>query len=647
MKSKKVLAALLAALTLTMTATMSGCSKKANNEESEKSGIVTLNMFVLTEEETSAVAARDVQMAINEITVPQHKMLVKINYLTKDEYWDTIDKAEEDTVKYVAEAKKLAEEKKKAEEAAKKAGKKTNKKAEQEDTEKPKTIGEMSFNQAIDYVFEIDDVTLDKPQIDILVVDDFEKFGELVEDGRVAEIDIKYDRKALTKYIHPTILTTCAVGGRTYGIPVNFAMDAEYEFLVYNKNLLDKYGYSVHDLRKIENMGEYLALIKANEPGFYPISDIPELAGAEIYDDVMFTLSGLNEVSQTSFPVYLNNAAYSDYLKKVASYRENGYVAAYDGVENAKYAIEFVTADSLIEREWTDEDGTVYQSYLYDIPRVASTDAFKSAMCVSAYSVNKAEAAELIELFNTDSELANLLQYGIEGRHYRAEDGIVTYIGTEESDVYRMDNFLTGNTYIKYVEEENADYVERAKNTNLSVAPSAFFGYTPALDDVNSKSIYDCVKGFSTEALEMIANGEITVDDAFNIANKQLVAMGCRWNQSGSALEGVFGTLGAQQSTSAQKNTSYFVLSEAAKTYNDVYKSVADIEAEKAAEEAAKAAEKAQKAAEEAAKAAEKAQKAADEEAALQAQIDAENAKNEEPKELTEEEIIAALEAQK
>ncbi len=626
MKSKRVLSFLLAAVMVFTAFAAGGCAKKNNNDENETSGIVALNMFIMTEDETSPSAAREVQMAINEITVPKYKMLIKINYLKPDEYWAAVDAAEDSTINYVADEIALLDAEAAdstdasadttadasgdtaADASADTAADTTTK------TDKPvvKDVSQMTFNEAIDYVFDIDDITLPEPQIDVFVVDDYDKFLELADDERLAEIDIKYDRKVLTKYIHPTILSTTSIDGKTYGVPANFKMEGKYEFLVFNKDLLDKYHYSVHDLRKIEDMGDYLSLIKANEPGYYPISDLPEMAGAEIYDGILFSLSKLTQISASSYPVYLNNSAYADYLKKTASYRQKGYVASANGVTDAKYAIEYVTADHLIDREWTDENGTSYQAYLYDIPRVTAKEAFKSAMCVSAYSIHKSKAAELIELFNTDSELANLLQYGISGKHYREENGIVTYIDTDAENTYRMNNFLTGNTYIKYTTEENADYVEKAKETNLGTAPSAYFGFQLNFDDVDSKSIYECVKIFSTEALKRVQNGEMTVDEVFNIAGRELNALGAQWNSDGSALLGVFGKLATQQKTSAEKNTSYFVVSEQVETYNDIYKSAEEIAAELAAQEQAE---------EEA-----KAEKAAEEEAALEAEIAAEDA---------------------
>ena len=604
MKAKRFLALALVAIMVFSSIVMTGCTKSSNNEEREKSGIVTLNMFVITEEETSSDAARQVQMAINEITVPQHKMLVKINYVTADKYWETVDAAEEEVVEYLSGK------------ANKKPTAVTTETGAEEETTKAKPIGEMHFNEAIDYVFDLNDIELENPQIDVIIADSYDKFLELVENNRVSEIDIKYDRKVLTKYIHPTILASTYINKKTYGIPTNFAMEGEYEFLVYNKNLLDKYGYIVDDVEKIEDMGEYLSIIKRNEPGFYPISDIPELSGAEIYDGTLFTKSSLEKVNNASTPLFFSNAVYMLYLKAVQEYRQNGYVASYAGVNNAKYAIEYVVTNELLDREWTDETGTTYQALLYDIPRITGEKAFKSAMCVSAYSLNKSKAAELIELFNTDSKLANLLQYGIEGKNYRQEDGIVTFIDTLPEATYKMDNFLTGNVYVKYATQEDADYIENAKQSNLSIAPSSFFGYVPQFNDVGSKSTYECVKSFSESALNMLKNGEISIDDAFNIAGKQLAALGCTMDERGN-VQGMFGKIANEQKSATAQTANSFILSDEAGEYNDVYMSAEEIAEELAALEAEKAAEEAAK--------------LEAERAALEAQIEAENAANEEP----------------
>ena len=625
MKSKRFLAVVLAAF-MTITAVLStGCAKQDNSELNEKSGIITLNMFVITEQQTSQEAAKAVQMAINEITVPKHKMMVKINYVTEDEYWDVVDAEEKETIEYNNKNSKKNDKALAIKEKYLLGLNPSDDIVAEENVQEQQapeklSIADMSFNDAIDMVFDMEDIELYNSQIDVLVVNDHEKFLELVEDDRVSQIDIKYDRKIVTQYIHPTILAAATVDGKTYGIPANFAMNGEYEFLVFNKNLLDKYGYTVGDLKKIENMGEYFAKIKSGEPGVYPISDLPELSGVEIFDDILYSYSRFDTVSGTSFPVYLNNTSYMNYLKTIDSYKNKGYVASYYGIKDAPFAVELVKSTELIEREWT-ENGVTYQAYLYDIPRVTADSAFASAFCVSNYSMNKAKAAELIELFTIDSELANLLQYGIEGKHYRLnEEGKVVFIETDPVNTYKMNNLYTGNKYIKYETADEVNNSEKTMENNLSTAPSSFFGFIPQFnDDAASQAIYECVKLFSATALDDIKEGRYIIDDVFNITSRQLNALGCVWDASGSNLLGVFGDLASDQSENVTQIASAFFLSEQAKTYNDIYKSAEELAAEKAALEAAEA-----KALQE---------RLAQEQAELEAKISAEDAKNAEVEE--------------
>ena len=442
---------------------------------------------------------------------------------------------------------------------------------------------------------------------------------------------LKINSKILTDYIHPTLLSAAKIGGKTYGLPINKGIDAETTYCLINKELAEKYQFDTESVKNFANVEYFLGQVKAGEPGVYPISDIPEFAGAEIYDDILFARSNLESVSTTSFPVYLNNGAYADYLKAVDSYKTSGYVASAAGVEDGKFAVELVKSPTLIDREWTDEDGTTYQAYLYDIPRVDAESAFASAFCVSAQSMNKAKAAELIELFTIDSELANLLQYGIAEKHYSVKDGPFRLLDVAEDEAYVMDNRHTGNMYIKY--EINEGDIEFAQSSNLSTAPSAFFGYTPDFNDNPSdEATYNFVKLFSAKALEKIANGEMSVDEAFNIASRQLNAIGCVWDASGANLLGVFGKLGTTQAAAAKQISSNFFIAENAATYNDVYLTAEEIAEIEAAEEAERlAAEEAERLAEE---------------AALQAKIDAENAANEEPEEPdpTEDDTVATEE---
>ena len=95
MKFKKLLSILLAATMLFSAVVMTGCSGTNSEEDAANSTstreITTVNMYILTESTTTPEAAAAVELEINRILLPEYKTMLKINYLTQDEYWPTVD----------------------------------------------------------------------------------------------------------------------------------------------------------------------------------------------------------------------------------------------------------------------------------------------------------------------------------------------------------------------------------------------------------------------------------------------------------------------------------------------------------------------------------------------------------------------------
>lgn len=616
MKVKRLFAGLLAAVITASAVLMSGCSGGNSEENSANTTstrkIVTLNMYVITDEKTDLDNAREVQMDINHILLPQYKTMLKINYLTEDEYWDTLESVQKKVKHYREYGEVIAEETPADETAA--ADETQNTEAEEKtltkddfsdlingtdgenadqtqtdntadvtgDETQPaeeevlesdgavKGTADMTFNELIDFIFDADDIDLANPQLDIFVVNDYQKYGELATNGDLAPMDeyLNYDSSKLKKYIYPTFLSAARVGKNTYGIPTNYALDSDFTYFVFNKDLLNKYGYSVSDLTTYANLGDYLSLIKNNEPGVWPVSGPCDISGAEVYEDSFLAIGRqLNVLGDSVLPTFMETK-YVNNIKAIDSYRRNGYFPR-EGTasENAKYAIEIVHSPELLEHEWS-ENGTNYEAYLYDVNRVSGDEAFKSAMVISSLSTNKDRAMEVITLFNTNAELANLLQYGISGEnyYYDTEKGSVTML----NDKYTMNTLYTGNTYIKYPLAGQEDYVENARKGNIQTAPSAFLGFYPTFDDIEEKSTYEAVKTICKAAKQAIDDGSMDIDTAVLYAKRELVALGCVYVDT-TNLGGIFGKVVSAQKAQAALTSANFTLSDDILHYNDYY----------------------------------------------------------------------------
>ncbi len=552
MKKTRFLSLLLAVLMTASTLLFTGCSE--GEEEKKESAntstreIIALNMYILTEDSTTEEAADRVQMALNEILLPNYKTMLKINYLTEENYWDAVDKAFEETDPEVNDS-----------------------------TTSAKVVGteKMDFAETIEYIFQdtTTDIELDIPQIDILVANDYEKYTELANDGKLRGLRqyLDYDSKILKTSIHPTFMSAAQVGTEIYGIPTNIGVDAgEYTYLVFNEDLLKKYGYQIKDLTNYSAtpFANYMAAIKAGEPGIWPVSGPIGLSGAEFYDDAFIVApAGLQYIANDCKPTFMYNL-YNTNQAAVENYAKLGYYPAPGTAgANAKYAVKLETSKELLtadeDKRWTEADGTTYVRYLFDIPRVSVEEAFSSVMCVSATSPVPERAMEIITLFQTNEELANLLQYGIEGVNYQIDERDDSLIMMD--DTYAMDNLVTGNTFIKHPVDNDKDYLKNCIASNLGTAPSAFLGFNLDLSGVE-KSQYETVKNILNSGKKAVENGA-SYDAVRKIINRELILLGYEY-VSTTDLAGIYGKVQLAQRQLASPIAQNFRLSEEIMNYN-------------------------------------------------------------------------------
>lgn len=504
MKIKRLLSFALASLMIVGAAFTTGCQKKEEevDEDTSSKKTVTLNMFIITEEGTTEEAAKDVQLAINEITLSKYKTKIKINYLTEDEYWDAVDKAEAETIAFQNSPKAaelIAESE--AEEKADKA--KANSDGEDGKTSDKKTDGEeltdeeemANLDMEYDALHEQGDILLENPQIDIVLVNSYDKYIELIDDGRLAPLDtyLSLDSKILSSYIYPAFLEAAKINGATYGIPVNGPIGS-VEYIIFNKELLDKYGYKAEDMTTLEALEPYLNTIKANEPGVIPLGGAGMHLGYDAYGSEYGT-TGIPAsdgiVSEEIISIYDQPDVKAHY-QKINEYQKRGLLVSDEAAKEGKtVAVDFRKGNTASIAKWEEEDGCEYDYVTYRAPAANNDDLLGSVFAISAYSLNKERAMEMIKLFNINSRLANLLQWGIEGTNYElnSEKGGIDLLRTD----YKMNTKYTGNRYIKYRLSSEPDMLEAWKAQNLGVKLSAFYGYSfsfPATVEGDTKDAY-------------------------------------------------------------------------------------------------------------------------------------------------------------
>ncbi len=523
MKIKKLLAILLSAVTV-LPALLTGCSN--DEDEISESSIrqnVTLNMYILTEEETDPEQAKAVQMAINEILLPDYKTTMKINYLTEDNYWSEIEKMELETIAY---HEQLAAEAEAARQAAKEANKNSNKnkKEEEVDLEEVEAEIEEEFNELVDQVFEQDDIVIENPQIDIFLVNSAEKYSQLINEKRITAIDqyITLENKELTSYIYPTFLVGAKLGtSSTYGIPVNKPI-GQYEYFVFDKELLAKYGYKAEDMKTFDSLSQYLSVIKANEPGVVPLAHAAAPQFYEYYGEEGSAIGVLDYQMIVSSYGEGADSVVKSHFSTIRNYKLAGYIPE-NYTEGTRFAVDVRKGYSYSPAKWSEEDGREYETVVYKAPVATNANTLDSVFVVSSLSKNPSRAVEVIKLLTTDPEITNLLQYGISGTHYYFDSDTET-VNVNQNAGYFMDTNYTGNAYIKYPLKgevnHKADYIKQ----NLDSIASLYYCFVPELTAENAILI-EKANEISLRYYNGLMSGIYDVDSVFADINAQLAAL--------------------------------------------------------------------------------------------------------------------------
>ena len=367
-------------------------------------------------------------------------------------------------------------------------------------------------------------------QVDILYIGDKAYFNQFVEDGLLSSVasEINGTYKTLKTEIYPSYLNAVTINGNMYGIPNNVPT-GEYTYLLLNKELMDKYSFSASDIDTWEDCEKFLEVVAGEvdapillpetlSEGSYTVEDIlssflinnhywsvtyEETENGLEYkvDPEKFSLLGasyLKDATQngTSTTKYLfdNTLASSAHQSQLASllyFMEKDYFKNVS--EGETYAVSLFTGDAVEAKEYADD----YYMVTLDVPHIDEDGAYKGMFAVGSKTTSLSKAVQIISYIDTNSELRNLLQYGIEGDNYVLdEQGCVVSL---EGNLYNMDVNTTGNLfkayasdtlYATYDEEGNIDDVwglAKLQSSETLLHPLLRFDINYAIENCNYK----------------------------------------------------------------------------------------------------------------------------------------------------------------
>ena len=468
---------------------------EAADTEATSRVAMTLTLWLPTENCT-AEAAEAVSAALNRLTQAKYDTALDIKFIPRNEYADAIN-GRLDEIRSIEEAEEEAAEAYRKWVKEQKAMGITVEETEEETEETLPLEDETIVNELGITITKYPEVG--QKQFDIFLVTSYDQYMDYIDNEYIQQLDgeLSGSSKLLKTYIYPTFLALANVSG-TYGIPNNHPV-GEYQYLLVNKELVDKYDYDPESLSSVLKCGEFIKDI-GNQVKKGDLQDVVPLLGEVEAANMHYF--GINEDKQEwsmianqitnsmsyqspcipksifSTNVYINTVGLMKELKEL------GYVGDGTLKDGQKFAVGVVSGDPNVAAQYEDE----YYVKTYAKPMMVEEDVFGAMFAVSTWSKSLARSMEIITYLNTSSDIRTILQYGVQGVHwdYTSEENHDT-IKILSKD-YKMRITDTGNVYMTYPGPGRpmSDW-DAGKQMNLDMISSPFIKFPGVVTEENKQ----------------------------------------------------------------------------------------------------------------------------------------------------------------
>ncbi len=453
----------------------------------------------LTDEEKAKIAALTpeekeaweqlhlVNNEINKLTKAKYKTKLNIKYFTEEQYYAAVEKGFADHKAYIKEHKTGVLPNQTEETILNEYG-----------------IPELKYPSVLDC------------EVDILFIGNQQKYYDYVKQELLMELQAYFAESVeLYSYIDNDFLVSANYNSLVYALP-NYHGIGEYVYVMADKEMLDKYdakdelaSATLYD-SAFKDYLDYIATEYKGD-GVYPIyvdtSDKSISLNYTHYWNFNETNPGYITLNPGEFSIFGDNyfAGHLDnktalestnlladktYMQSLATkvYYENtdGYIT---NTANSKgeAAVHVVTGGWELKKQYEDMG---YEVMVMQYPQMKDEEVFESMFAIGAYTIDASRSAEILAFLNTNSEIRNLLQYGVEGENYTLATTVVdgkeySYVVEDPNNLYKMDLKKTGNVFMAYPNsEETAVQWEFQKKQNLQKQkyPTLAFNFDTGFD---------------------------------------------------------------------------------------------------------------------------------------------------------------------
>ena len=343
------------------------------------------------------------------------------------------------------------------------------------------------------------------------------------------------------KLVPEALWEAAKVDGKIYG-SMNYQIIGRKHGYVYDKALVEKYGFDAENAKTLEDIEPFLAAIKENEgPEWIPFGALNQGFWSTMltqmgFDPIVSTITpGMVRIDDPTNTVInqFESKEFEDYCRTMSEFYKKGYIK--------KDAATITNAIDVLQMGKT---GMIYNNIKpggqtaastrmggKDVLQVVTADAFANTDFAAATLTvigknckDPVKAMKFIELLNTDKYLYNLLCFGIEGKHYnKTGENRVELI--PDSGYNPNSAWMWGCQFNAYLLPDQDDNVwEETKALNESARVSNIMGF--CFDNTNVKSEIAQCSAVVAEFMPALGTGAMNWEEKLNEFKAKLKTAG-------------------------------------------------------------------------------------------------------------------------
>ncbi len=482
---KKRLMCLCLCLLLVLPLALTACSSEEDNSLTSLSYATgstaraeTLTLYTIKNDDMTEEAVARIQDALNAYTELEFNTHIVLRMYTEEEYQQVLA----EKIRVIEQMKKVQRQLDDASTSANRATKSagistTPVTTGEQDESNETTVNEVGMTVSV-YPSVKDN------QLDIFLITNRDDYITYVNEGLISSLEttVSVTYSHLYNYINPLLINAAKVDGNLYAIPNNHML-GEYEFLLIDRALADKYYLDVSSISTMSDLSDFLKIISTYEHSYVPMINVGSSfafspLGEHSVIGAYLTNSTIKSAGTAAEPsLLLTKRSYRNYLSFL--YNNANLITEQEDLDNTDFACAVVKGSYALKSMYEDD----YYVIDYKVPVVGYDELYSSMYAVSTFTNEPSRAVQILELLTTNTDIINLLAYGIEGDDYEMNhDGTITPL----DNGYSMPSLYAGNQFKLYqstamTDEEielSNDNWDVAKTQNLNAVTDPYLGFT-------------------------------------------------------------------------------------------------------------------------------------------------------------------------